>query len=216
MIFKPSRLFFVAALVAALTGPVAGAQDRDVNSAAERMAACLEIADAAERLACFEAGAATLTQALEEEEPAEADVVAEPTVQPEVAATPAAPEASATEQPAPVQPAPAPVVEAPAPAAPAPEAEPLPEWARVTAPPKAKEGTPDELKVSVVRILRNTAGRHFFVLSDGQEWEQTMKGTVRPPASLPAAATIESSLFGSPRLTFDDGPSGAYKVRRTK
>ena len=57
-----SRTLIVSAV--ALFAPFATAQD--LNSAAERTAACLDIEDAAERLACFESAATALSDALEE------------------------------------------------------------------------------------------------------------------------------------------------------
>ena len=226
------------ALVAifATSAPTVQAQETELNSAAERTAACLEIEDATERLACFETAAQGLSDALEAGQIRE-ETPAQP-VQPEAAAAAPAPEAPA----APVQSADAPAqgqgtgsqkdaalpewAEAPEPE-PEPQPEPaatpgadseadsLPLWARVFNRDN-EEDKADEISISVVRILRNNAGRHFFITADGQEWEQTFAETVRPPRSLPAQATIKEALFGSPRLSFDNGPSGAYTVRRTK
>lgn len=185
---------------------------QELNSAAERTAACLEIEAASERLACFENAATALSDALKAPAPAPAP------------ASPAPAPATAAATEAPAQP------DAPKwAAAPEPEPQPAPQtasaatededstpiWARVFKRDESKDQV-DQINVSVTRIMRNTAGRHFFVMDDGQEWEQTMPATVRPPKGLPAAATIEEALVGSPRLTFDDGPSGAYKVRRVK
>lgn len=89
-----------------------------------------------------------------------------------------------------------------------------PSWAR--APAADSETAAEEITISVARILRNNVGRHFFITEDGQEWEQTIAERVKAPSSLPATATIEQTLFGSLVLRFEDGPSGSYKVRRTK
>ena len=88
-----------------------------------------------------------------------------------------------------------------------------PLWARVL-PKSDPSETPDSIKVNVVRILRNNVGRHYFFTEDGEEWEQVVAEQVRPPESLPAVATISESMFGSPKLTFDNGPTGAYGVKR--
>lgn len=229
-------LIRLLALVAvfAVSALTVQAQETELNSAAERTAACLRIEDAGERLACFETAAQGLSNALASSQVQE-ETPAQP-VQPEVAAAAPAPEAQAgpaqsadiavqgqgtgnqkdaalpdwAEAPEPEpQPAPAATAE------PASEAESLPLWARVFSRDN-EDDKADAINISVVRILRNNAGRHFFITADGQEWEQTVAETVRPPKSLPAQATIEEALFGSPRLTFDDGPSGAYTVRRTK
>lgn len=89
----------------------------------------------------------------------------------------------------------------------------LPIWARIM-PRSDSADTPDEITITVTRIMRNNVGRHFFFTEDGQEWEQVVAEQVKPPKSLPAGATISESTFGSPKLRFTDGPSGAYGVRR--
>lgn len=141
-----------------------------------------------ERLACFDETAESL-----------AGVLAEPVA--DEAETPAAPGW-----------ADAPAVKTPATGA---ESESVPIWARVF-PRSDPPDTPDEIQVTIVRILRNNVGRHFFFTSDGQEWEQVVAEGVRPPEALPAEATISESLFGSPKLTFDAGPTGSYGVRRVE
>jgi hypothetical protein len=206
----------------------ATAQETELNTAAERTAACLKVEDAGERLACFEEAAQGLSSALETQTPA-APLPPQPTGTPaaEVTANSASaadasqqqsaegattegelPEWAAAPEP---KPAPAPRATAESDAG---DSD-LPIWARVFSR-EDDADKPDAINVSVVRILRNNAGRHFFIMADGQEWEQTMADPVRPPSSLPAEATIEEALIGNPRLTFDEGPSGAYKVRRTK
>ena len=220
-----NRFLALAALSLAVLLPVQ-AQEQDLNSAAERTAACLSIEDAAERLACFEAAARSLTDALDGEAAMAGSSASSDASGPAANVAAAAPGANATREAvnsgdgqntasvpdwAAAPPAPEPEV----PSEPEAEDDSTPIWARVF---KRDEtsGADDSINVSVVRILRNNAGRHFFITADGQEWEQTMAATVRPPSSLPAAATIKESLVGSPGLSFDDGPSGTYKVRRTK
>jgi len=187
-------------ICAGLTGfvllvPVGAAET--LRSAAERTAACLEITDSNERLACLETSATALSGILKEAQdtaPVAAPVTA--------AAVPDTPEWAAP-----------------------PEPEPEPEsddeksgpiWARVFGGDKKDGSTVDSVSISVTRILRNSTGRHFFLTADGQEWEQTSREPVNPPKGLPAAATIEETMLGSPLLTFDDGPTGAYRVRRVK
>jgi hypothetical protein len=202
-------MFRIATSLLATAAICAPAFGQSLNSAAEKTAACLQVADAGERLACFDNAAPALSRALKDQPitlPSRSD---------------AAPAPAAT--PAPAQPdlpkwADAPAAEAPAAAvaSTAPEAEPgTPLWARLM--PRSDDADEvDEIIVSVTRILRNNVGRHFFLTSDGQEWEQTIVEPVKPPKGLPAKATISESFIGSPTLSFDDGPAGAYKVRRTK
>ncbi|WP_147372724.1 hypothetical protein [Henriciella mobilis] len=220
-----NRFLALAALSLAVLLPVQ-AQEQDLNSAAERTAACLSIEDAAERLACFEAAARSLTDALDGEAAMAGSSASSDASGPAANVAAAAPGANATREAAnsgdgqntasvPDWAAAPPAPEPEVPAEPEAEDDSTPIWARVF-PRGDKSKQANEISVSVTRILRNNAGRHYFITADGQEWEQTMVTNVRPPKSLPAQATIESALVGSPRLTFDDGPSGAYKVRRTK
>lgn len=218
-----NRLLALAALSIAVLLPVQ-AQEQDLNSAAARTAACLSIEDAAERLACFEAAARSLSDALDGEVDAAGSSSSADASAPTANVAETAPGADVTSEAASsgdgqntasmpdwAAAPPAPEPEAPAEA----EEDSTPIWARVF---KREDNSDqvDEISVSIVRILRNNAGRHFFITADGQEWEQTFPGGVRPPSSLPAAATIKESLVGSPGLSFDDGPSGTYKVKRTK
>ncbi|MGB3625498.1 MAG: hypothetical protein WA989_06715 [Henriciella sp.] len=208
-----SRTLFVSA--ALLFTPAVFAQT--LNSAAERTAACLEIADAAERLACFEDAATALSDALEEVPaqdgsvaPEKSSPVASIEKEPDLPAWADAPEPEAE---------PAPPVQTAATAAPDAEEEAeerTPIWARIIPRSKKDDKTVDEIQLTVTRILKNGAGRHFFIMENGQEWEQTFPGALTPPKSLPVAVTIEERMFGSPGLTFDDGTTGLYKVRRVK
>ncbi|QYJ02058.1 hypothetical protein KUV46_06625 [Thalassovita mediterranea] len=189
------RRFTVLIASAAICAGAASAQN--VNRAAEQTAACLEIEDAAARLSCFETAARELSNALESDE----------------AATPA-PQAQTNEPSVPSW-AQAPEPE-PEPAPKAEDDDRRPVWARLMPRPDPEQ-LDDSISVSVTRILRNATGRHFFIMSDGSEWEQVAPGGVKPPSSLPAAATISDSLVGNnPGLTFDDGPNGRYRVRRVK
>lgn len=220
-----NRFLALAALSVAVLLPVQ-AQEQDLNSAAERTAACLNIEDAAERLACFEAAARNLSDALDGDVAKVGSPAVSESTGPTASAAAVAPGANVTSEAAasgdgqnkasvPEWAAAPPAPEPEAPAKAETEEGNTPIWARVFTRDE-KSDADDSISVSVVRILRNNVGRHFFITADGQEWEQTMAGTVRPPNSLPAAATIKESLVGSPGLSFDDGPSGTYKVRRTK
>lgn len=196
----------------------ANAQDGDLDSAAAKTAACLEIENAVERLACFETTAKGLNDALNHSE------------QPSDQASDAI--ASSEAAPAPRQNAEAPaadthVAESPASAAevastsqsPAGQtqdkpSDDVPIWARVFN--DDEEASDNEIKVSVVRILRNNFGRHYFITADGQEWRQTSIEDVDPPSGLPVEATIEKNMLGAPSLRFNDGTQGSYRVRREK
>ncbi|MEQ8558309.1 MAG: hypothetical protein RIB03_08330 [Henriciella sp.] len=212
--------FFAVAGISVLLVASANAQEGDLNSAAERTAACMAIEDASARLACFEDAAQGLNEALKSDKTAAPEASAAPAAtpaadprkpeQPEIVAEPSQPDWAEAPEPEPEAPK-----QATASTATEDADESTPFWARVFNDDGDKDKA-DQISVSVVRILRNNVGRHFFITSDGQEWEQTVAEKVSPPRSLPAAATIKSSLIGSPKLTFDDGPSGAYPVRRTK
>ncbi|MEQ9316203.1 MAG: hypothetical protein RLN72_10140 [Henriciella sp.] len=201
---------------AVLISPAAVAQD--LNSAAERTAACLNIEDAAARLACFEEAATALSDVLEEVPAADGSVETEKS----------SPVASIQKEPAPEAdlprwadaptPKPEPAVQASAAAsanADADEEKNTPIWARII-PKSDKDAAADSVNLTVTRILRNSFGRHFFITEDGQEWEQTAPEDVAPPKRLPAKVTIRRSVLGSPALSFDDGTPGLYKVRRVK
>lgn len=189
MYFKP--LFVSACLLSSVHAAIA----QDVTSAAEKTTACLDIATSEQRLLCFEGAASELADAL-----ASASEEGRQARQVPGWADPPQPKPDRTQQAAQEGDA---------------REDKTPLWARLV--PKIERGdAPEAIQVSVVRILRNNVGRHFFLTEDGQEWEQTMTEIVNPPRSLPAPATIKGSVFGNPALTFDDGPNGAYKVRRVK
>ena len=198
------RVFFAALIAIGLVAPQIAAEE--LENEAARTVACLEIEDAAERLACLEEAASAMANVIEQEKAsAEAPAAAQPSPEDE----PEAPEWAKAPEP---EPEPEPVQTA-EPGSEN-EQEALPIWARIL--PGSNRDEAKQVHIVVTRILRNAAGRHYFLTEDGQEWRQTMTEPIRPPRSLPAAATISESLVGSPMLTFDDGPNGAYKVRRTK
>ncbi|WP_300391478.1 hypothetical protein [Henriciella sp.] len=181
------RFLCVALITGILIFP-ALAQEQGLRNAAKGTVACLEVEGADQRLACFEEAASKLSGALSAEMEAPA----------------ASARGASSSQP-----------DTPVASAPAAGEGNQPSWARAPQP-QDDETVAEEISISVVRILRNNVGRHFFITEDGQEWEQTITQRVKPPKTLPAEATIERTLFGSLLLTFDDGPTGAYKVRRTK
>ena len=210
------RLVALFGLIAAGAAPVASADD--LRTAAQKVSDCRAIDDDAARLACLDAAALALSVMLsapsDEAQAAvqsQAETGPAPAPQPE---TPAEPEWARAPEP---REKPKREVAAVAPAADTaatPEKEKkVPIWARVFQP-SEDDDEENVYAVTITRITRNNAGRHFFHTSEGQVWRQTVAGKVRPPKSLPAAAKIEQKLMGSPGLRFVDGPTGEYTVRR--
>ncbi len=170
-------------------------------SATDQILACQSIADAGEKLACFEAAAEAM--AVEQAAP------------PAVTQTPAESTIAATPAPTPTQT----IAATSAPVATA-TAEPerrriLPSWIPTVTIGRSddKEPEPSTIEVSVTRIQRNKINRHFFTTSDGHVWEQITPETIRGPESLPAEATLRRMLSGSIRLGFP-GTNRSYPVVR--
>lgn len=182
-------------------------QAQGLERAAERTASCLQIESRDARLDCFDTQASVLSELLSSEEASS------------VTSAPAAPESQADAGVSSSAPkwASAPESEKRASSSSSADSQKddTPIWARLFTSDE-DEATAEFIRVEITRILQNNAGRHYFITADGQEWRQTVPETVAPPSSLPAAATISESLMGSPRLSFDEGPKGAYPVRRTK
>ena len=177
----------LATIVAgALLGAAPFASAQQLMPAAERTIACLEVDGSEARLSCFEAAAAELSSALEIEEAAAAEPDWAQAPKPE-------PEKKVSTE--------------------ADDGKPI--WARIM-PGQNEPDESEQINITVTKIMRNAAGRHFFLTADGQEWEQTMVEPITPPKTLPAEATIESSLLGNPNLSFDDVAVGRYKVKRVK
>lgn len=202
---------FIAIAALTLTGVSSVAAADDLRAAASKVAECRTIADDSGRLNCLDAAALELSLALEG---------------PQAVTAPEAPPAPVVEAPKEPEWAKAPEPrrkskrEMAAIAAPEPEAEAIPEkeknvpiWARVFRN-NEQEKTEDRYTVSVTRITRNNVGRHFFHTSEGQVWQQTIVGDVKPPKSLPIDAEIQRRVMGNPVLSFVGGPKGEYTVRR--
>jgi len=110
---------------------------------------------------------------------------------------------------------------------PAPEADlevaapvPEPSWAEAPALPpppltQSAEPAPEARKftATIVRITRNSVGRHKFYTEDGAVWQQTQIEEIRPPRSLPAVAEFRRRLTGNPTISFEVA-NRAYRVRR--
>ena len=179
----------------------------DLSDAATKVTECRSISDDAARLACLDAAALAVSLALNtgSSTASTAPVVTAP-------APPSEPEWARAPEPkqAPVQQA---ATEAPQPKA---EQENVPIWARVFRSDEPKEKADNVYAVTITRITRNNAGRHFFHTSEGQVWRQTVADKVRAPKSLPVDAVIQQKVLGSPALSFADDTPGSYTVRRVE
>ena len=202
---------FVALFSLIFVGVSQHASADELKDAATKASQCRTISDDTARLACLDAAALALSLALESPS-FDAPAIPEPLQEP-VAEAPKEPEWAKAPEPR-QKPKKQAAVAAPAPEADA-EAEKeknVPIWARVFLPSEDEEE--NIYAVTVTRITRNNAGRHFFHTNEGQVWRQTVAGKVRPPKSLPAEAKIEQKIMGSPGLSFVGGPTGEYTVRR--
>lgn len=181
------------AIAAGLLSTPAFAQD--LRSASEGVVACQPIVDAAEKLACYEAAAVQLSEALaipaiEVPQPTQSVEVpqAAPAVQAEatVATTqqPIQQAAVATED----------VREAPRSS--------LPSWIpRITfGSDRDVTKEPDEYVTKLVKIQRNNLGRHFFTTEDGHVWRQMDIQKIRAPKTLPAEVILDQSIMGGIRI----------------
>jgi hypothetical protein len=174
--------------------PAIGADSlRDAAADAER---CRSLDNPEVRLACFDAAAKRLAEALGSPEPTER-VTDTP---PPVVAPPKASEPARTS-----------IVAEPQEQT----AQQLPSWA---AEPVVEEKVdradePRQFESSVVRITRLPDGRHRFYTDDGAVWEQTQNVEFRPPTSLPAVAEFNRKRTGNPTIKFDVS-SRSYRVRR--
>lgn len=157
--------------------------------AAEDAASCRELRDPDVRLACLDAAAHRLAEALGSMDQAGRNAGDLP-IGPDAPDAPAAvePSGEATEHP--------------------------PNWASA---PQQRDIEPVELprrfEASIVRITRNNVGRHRFYTADGAVWEQTQIAEVRQPKSLPTVAEFRRKLFGNPTIKFDVS-NRSYRVRR--
>jgi hypothetical protein len=207
------KLIGITLLSSLLVLPAPGlAQDIDsatavaadpLQLAAEDTASCRELRDPDVRLACFDAAAHRLSEALGSTDHAgrnAADLPIGPDAPDAPAATlaPAATAATAAVEP---------LGEA---------AEQPPDWAAAPEPQQRDDENaemPRRFEATIVRITINNAGRHRFYTADGAVWEQTQIVEVQQPKSLPAVAEFRRKLTGNPTIKFD-GSSRSYRVRR--
>ena len=188
------RASLASLIVIALPIMAVSAQSADKTDL-DAIAACSRIADAAERLACFDAAVAG----------ADDRVGPSPTpdsVAPQIASAPAP------------EPAPAP---SPSPAA----VDTAPDWAKAPAPEVRSESvaarearTPNEFGILIVKVTRTGAGKLRFYTDNGQVWEQLFDNEDWDlPDTLPAEAKIKRRMIGKPVIQFPHR-NRTYKVRR--
>ena len=199
-----SSLFVLPAPVLAQDIVTATAVAADpLRLAAEDAASCRELRDPDVRLACLDAAAHRLAEALGSMDQAgrnAGDLPDTPDVPdaPNVPAVPDAPDAPAAVEPS------GEATEHP------------PNWAAAPQPQQRdddKAEIPRRFEATIVRITRNNVGRHRFYTEDGAVWEQTQIVDVLQPKSLPAVAEIRRKLTGNPTITFDVS-NRSYRVRR--
>ena len=189
---------------------------------AEDAASCRELRDPDIRLACFDAAAHRLAEALGSMDRAGRNAGDLPIV-PDAPIVPEAPDASAAVEPSGEAVEHPPIgTDAPdAPTAVEPSgevAEEQPYWAAAPAPQPSdidQAEAPRQFEATIVRITRNNVGRHRFYTEDGAVWEQTQIVKVREPKSLPAVAEFRRKMTGNPTIKFDVS-SRSYRVRRIK
>ena len=193
---------------------VAAVASDPLRLAAEDAASCREVRDPEVRLACLDAAADRLAEALDSSEQAGRGAADLP-VSPDAPATPVADGSSSDAADLPISPdAPdAPTAVEP----PSDASEQPPDWA--AAPEQHDDAEPGEdperFEATIVRITRNNVGRHRFYTADGAIWEQTQLVDVRQPESLPAVAEFRRKLTGNPTIKFDVS-SRTYRVKRIK
>jgi hypothetical protein len=205
-----------------------------LNLAAEDTASCLQLRDPDVRLACFDAAAHRLAEALGSMDQAgrnagdlpigpdapDAPAGVEPLGDAPVAVEPSGdapaavePLGEAAEHP-PIGPD---VPDAAAAVEPSGEAaEDPPNWAAAPQPQPRdvdQADAPRRFEATIVRITSNNVGRHRFYTADGAVWEQTQIVEVRQPSSLPAVAEFRRRLTGNPTIKFDVS-NRSYRVIR--
>ena len=198
-----SSLFVLPAPVLAQDIVTATAVAADpLRLAAEDAASCRELRDPDVRLACLDAAAHRLAEALGSIDQAgrstgDLPIGPDAPVAPDAPDAPAAPAAveqsgEATEQP--------------------------PNWAAAPQPQQRddeKAEMPRRFEATIVRITRNNVGRHRFYTEDGAVWEQTQIVEVLQPKSLPAVAEFRRKLTGNPTIKFDFS-GRSYRVKRVE
>ena len=202
---SPWRKLVSIALLSPLFVPQVAVLAQDIDSAtaadslrlaAEDMASCRELRDPEVRLACFDAAANRLAEALGTMDQVERKAGDLPIAK-DASASPAAPAAiepsgGTTEQ--------------------------LPDWAAAPEPEPPQRNdeqaeVPRRFETTIVRITSNNVGRHRFYTEDGAVWEQTQLVEVIQPKSLPAVAEFRRRLTGNPTISFEVS-NRSYRVRR--
>ena len=202
---SPWRKLIGITILSSLIVPQASVLSQDIDPAtavaadplrlaAEDTASCRELRDPDVRLACFDAAAHRLSEALG----SRYQVVRNAGGLPIYTAATNASAAPATLEP---------LVRA---------TKQLPDWA--AAPQRQrrdddKAETPRRFAATIVRITSNNVGRHSFYTEDGAVWEQTQLVEVIQPKSLPTVAKFRRSLTGNPTISFEVS-SRSYRVRR--
>lgn len=206
---KSCKPAFIAAVGVFL---VSSASAEDVRDASKSVVACQSIADPMEKLACFEAAAEAVSQALAE--PQAAAPVAEGNSAAATALVEQANQASAE----PVAPAPQAQSVASVETPETEERRLLPSWIPSISLNRdsKREARSDTFDIAVTRIQRNNVGRHYFTTADGQVWRQVEVKDVDPPSTLPAPAQLKRGAIGSIRLVFEEHPRDIYKVVRVE
>lgn len=194
-----SSLFVLLAPVLAQDIASATADAADpLRLAAEDAASCRELRDPDVRLACLDAAAQRLAEALGAMDQAGHDARDLP-IGPDAPAALDAPNAPVA--PAAVEPS-------------GEAAEQSPNWAAAPRKPEIEQAeVPRRFEATIVRITRNNVGRHRFYTADGAVWEQTQIVEVRQPKNLPAVAEFRQKLTGNPTIKFDVS-NRSYRVRR--
>lgn len=203
-------LFRLAGLGLAAAFMAGSAPAETLSDAQNQVVACRDIADAQERLACYDSAADALSVAV--------DIAAQQAIDAPLSTADASSAAGASSGASAASGASMAAAEAD-------PDEKLPFWARL--PLNLKKEREEQRKidkqtgensnvieVTVVSIQRNKIGRHFIELSDGQVWRQLDAGGIRVPSKLPAGGKIRKSLLGSPWFEFDEHPHQDFKVKR--
>jgi hypothetical protein len=199
---SPWRKLVRIALLSPLFVPQVAVLAQDIDSAtaadslrlaAEDMASCRDLRDPEVRLACFDAAANRLAEALGTMDQVERKAGDLPIAK-DASAAPAAvePSGGTTEQ--------------------------LPDWAAAPEPEPPRRNdeqaeVPRRFETTIVRITSNNVGRHRFYTEDGAVWEQTQLVEVIQPKSLPAVAEFRRRLTGNPTISFEVS-NRSYRVRR--
>lgn len=205
---KTDLALLVTAMVCA-----ADVQADPVTESASDVAECRNISNPEVRLACFDAAVAPLVRALQATEQA-ASASTTPAVD--------APERSRSDATASTS-APGSEKRTAAPSSGADRdrssvatGESIPAWAAAPDRDEApRSEQSNEFTATIVRIVRNQLGRHYFHTEDGAVWMQTQVEKIRAPESLPAEATFRRKLTGNPTIQFDIS-NRSYRVRRVE